>query len=68
MLFRSLIGLVRNANCVVKQSLWQNTFTRSPVRATQYISNDGSIEHAQYNVRATGHVAKLRRDLGVDAA
>lgn len=39
-----LIGLVRNANCVVKQSLWQNTFTRSPVRATQYISNDGSID------------------------
>ena len=39
-----LIGLVRNANCVVKQSLWQNPFTRSPVRATQYISNDGSID------------------------
>ncbi|MBS5840136.1 MAG: 1-acyl-sn-glycerol-3-phosphate acyltransferase [Pseudomonas sp.] len=39
-----LIGLVRNANCVVKQSLWQNPFTRSPVRATQYISNDGSVD------------------------
>lgn len=39
-----LIGLVRDANCVVKQSLWQNPFTRAPVRATQYISNDGSAD------------------------
>ncbi len=39
-----LIGLVRDANCVVKQSLWDNPFTRSPVRATQYISNDGSMD------------------------
>ncbi|AMB87452.1 acyltransferase [Pseudomonas agarici] len=38
-----LIGLVRNANCVVKQSLWQNPFTRGPVRCAQYISNDGSM-------------------------
>ncbi|MDB6048039.1 MAG: acyltransferase [Pseudomonas sp.] len=39
-----LIGLVRNANCVVKRSLWQNPFTRGPVRATEYISNDGSVD------------------------
>jgi 1-acyl-sn-glycerol-3-phosphate acyltransferase len=39
-----LIGLVRNANCVVKQSLWQNPFTRDPLRSTQYISNDGSMD------------------------
>ncbi|WP_347903480.1 lysophospholipid acyltransferase family protein [Pseudomonas purpurea] len=39
-----LIGLVRNANCVVKKSLWENPFTRGPVRSTQYISNDGSME------------------------
>jgi hypothetical protein len=25
------------------------------------------IESAQYNVKATGHVAKLRHELGVDA-
>jgi peroxiredoxin Q/BCP len=24
------------------------------------------VEKAQYNVKATGHVAKLRRDLGLD--
>ena len=26
----------------------------------------GTIKIAQYNVRATGHVAKLRRDMGID--
>ncbi|MBV6753158.1 1-acyl-sn-glycerol-3-phosphate acyltransferase [Pseudomonas chlororaphis] len=39
-----LIGLVRHANCVVKQSLWQNPFTRGPLRSTEYISNDGSLD------------------------
>ncbi|AZC22188.1 lysophospholipid acyltransferase family protein [Pseudomonas sessilinigenes] len=39
-----LIGLVRDANCVVKESLWNNPFTRGPVRAAQYISNDGSLD------------------------
>ena len=39
-----LIGLVRDANCVVKQSLWQNPFTRGPVRSTGYVSNDGSAD------------------------
>ena len=39
-----LIGLVPHANCVVKQSLWQNPFTRSPLRCTEYISNDGSMD------------------------
>ena len=28
------------------------------------IDEEGKIELAQYNVKATGHVAKLRRDLG----
>lgn len=39
-----LIGLVRGANCVVKRSLWQNPFTRGPVRSTGYISNDGTVD------------------------
>ena len=33
------------------------------IRSTFVIAADGTIEVAQYNVRATGHVAKLRRDL-----
>ena len=36
------------------------------IRSTFVIDADGRIEHAFYNVRATGHVAKLRRDLGVN--
>jgi thioredoxin-dependent peroxiredoxin len=36
------------------------------IRSTFVIDEDGKIEHAFYNVKATGHVAKLRRDLGID--
>lgn len=35
------------------------------IRSTFLVDADGAIELAQYNVRATGHVAKLRRDLSV---
>ena len=35
------------------------------IRSTFVISPTGRIEHAFYNVKATGHVAKLLRDLGV---
>ncbi|MCW2831264.1 MAG: thioredoxin-dependent thiol peroxidase [Aeromicrobium sp.] len=34
------------------------------IRST-FVVDDGSIAVAQYNVKATGHVAKLRRDLGL---
>ena len=34
-------------------------------RSTFVVGADGLLEAAQYNVKATGHVAKLRRDLGV---
>ena len=36
------------------------------IRSTFVIDEEGTIELAQYNVKATGHVAKLRRDLGLD--
>lgn len=36
------------------------------IRSTFVIGADGAIERASYNVKATGHVAKLRRDLGID--
>jgi thioredoxin-dependent peroxiredoxin len=35
------------------------------IRSTFVVDEDGKIELAQYNVKATGHVAKLRRDLGL---
>jgi len=36
------------------------------IRSTFVIDEDGRIERALYNVKAKGHVAKLRRDLGLD--
>ncbi|MGH4021151.1 MAG: thioredoxin-dependent thiol peroxidase [Pseudonocardiaceae bacterium] len=35
------------------------------IRSTFVIDAEGRIERAMYNVRATGHVAKLRKDLDV---
>ena len=35
------------------------------IRSTFVVDPDGKIEKAMYNVRATGHVAKLRRDLKI---
>ncbi|GAA5154921.1 thioredoxin-dependent thiol peroxidase [Nocardioides marinquilinus] len=35
------------------------------IRSTFVVDPDGTIEVAQYNVKATGHVAKLRRDLSL---
>jgi len=35
------------------------------IRSTFIVDPDGKIARAMYGVRATGHVAKLRKDLGV---
>ncbi|MDZ5623409.1 thioredoxin-dependent thiol peroxidase [Nocardioides sp. HM23] len=35
------------------------------IRSTFVVGPEGKIEVAQYNVKATGHVAKLRRELSV---
>ncbi|MGW0661784.1 thioredoxin-dependent thiol peroxidase [Streptodolium elevatio] len=37
------------------------------IRSTFVVDEDGKIEHAWYNVRATGHVAKLLKDLKIAA-
>lgn len=36
------------------------------IRSTFVVSPEGNLDLAQYNVRASGHVAKLRRDLKID--
>jgi thioredoxin-dependent peroxiredoxin len=36
------------------------------IRSTFVVDKKGQVALAQYNVKAKGHVAKLRRDLGVD--
>jgi thioredoxin-dependent peroxiredoxin len=35
------------------------------IRSTFVVGTDGKIEHAYYGVKATGHVARLRKDLGI---
>ena len=37
------------------------------LRSTFVINEDGTIQLALYNVKATGHVASLRKKLGIDA-
>lgn len=36
------------------------------IRSTVVLDEQGTVTHAWYNVKATGHVAKLRRDLGLE--
>ena len=36
------------------------------IRSTFVIDENGTVERASYGVKAKGHVAKLRRDLGID--
>ena len=48
-----------------EKQLYGKTVT-GVIRSTFVIDENGAIEHAFYNVKATGHVAKLRRDLGLD--
>lgn len=36
------------------------------IRSTFVVNEDGKIAKAMYGVKATGHVAKLRRELGLD--
>jgi peroxiredoxin Q/BCP len=38
------------------------------IRSTVIVGADGKVEKAMYNVKATGHVAKLLRDLGLSDA
>jgi thioredoxin-dependent peroxiredoxin len=35
------------------------------IRSTVVVDPEGRVEKAMYNVKATGHVAKLRRELGL---
>lgn len=37
------------------------------IRSTFVIDEDGAVELALYNVKATGHVAMLRKRLGIDS-
>lgn len=47
-----------------EKQLYGRTVT-GVIRSTFVVDPQGRIEKALYNVRATGHVAKLRKDLGI---
>jgi peroxiredoxin Q/BCP len=47
-----------------EKKLYGKTVT-GVIRSTVVVDEDGKVERALYNVKATGHVAKLLRDLGV---
>ena len=36
------------------------------IRSTFVVDENGAVQHALYNVKATGHVAMLRKKLGLD--
>lgn len=41
--------------------------TQGVIRSTFLVEPDGTIGLTKYNVKATGHVARILRDMGVDA-
>lgn len=48
-----------------EKKLYGKTVT-GVIRSTVVIGPDSTITHVWYNVKATGHVAKVRRDLGLE--
>jgi peroxiredoxin Q/BCP len=47
------------------QKMMYGKTTVGVIRSTFVVGADGKIEQAQYGVKATGHVARLRKDLGI---
>ncbi|GEB52903.1 MULTISPECIES: thioredoxin-dependent thiol peroxidase [Streptomyces] len=48
-----------------EKKLYGKTVT-GVIRSTVIVDEEGKVERALYNVKATGHVAKLIRDLGLE--
>jgi len=48
-----------------EKSMYGKTVT-GVIRSTFVIDGLGTLEHALYNVKATGHVDSLRKKLGLD--
>lgn len=50
-----------------EKKLYGKTVT-GVIRSTVVVDEQGQVTHAMYNVKATGHVAKIQRDLGLQTA
>src|SRR5690606_19353438 len=61
------LGVLKAYGAYGEKKLYGKTVT-GVLRSTFVIDPDGKIVKPMYNVEATGHVAKLRRDLGLDSA
>jgi peroxiredoxin Q/BCP len=59
---------VLNAYSAYGEKTMYGKKTMGVIRSTFLVSADGKIEKAMYNVKATGHVAKVLRDIGLAAA
>jgi peroxiredoxin Q/BCP len=57
---------VHNAYGAYGEKLLYGKTVTGTLRSTFVVSPDGKIVLPLYNVKATGHVARLRRDLGLD--
>lgn len=57
-------GVLTEYGAFGEKKLYGKTVT-GVIRSTFVIDPEGNVVVAQYNVRAKGHVAKLRRELGI---
>ena len=58
---------VHSAYVVWGEKLNYGEVIEGVIRSTFVLDEDGTIAQALYNVKATGHVARLRKMLGIDA-
>jgi thioredoxin-dependent peroxiredoxin len=57
-------GVLRAYGAFGEKTMYGKT-TVGVIRSTFVVGPDGKLEQAQYGVKATGHVARLRKDLGI---
>ena len=57
-------GVLEAYGAFGEKKLYGKTVT-GVIRSTIVVDEEGKVEHAFYNVRATGHVAKIIKDLGI---
>ena len=56
---------VLNAYGAYGEKMMYGKTTVGVIRSTFVVGPDGKLEQAQYGVKATGHVARLRKELGI---
>jgi len=56
---------VMNAYSAYGEKQMYGKTVQGVIRSTFVVDEEGTLQLAQYNVRATGHVAKLKKDLGL---